>query len=98
MPWFVIYPSENVLVHHGIKGQKWGVRRYQNKDGSLTQEGKARYKVGESGALIEMLATMAVLTAAENASKTAIQIGLDSKNSKVDPKSIKRKQTDPKIT
>ena len=27
------------LCHHGIKGQKWGVRRYQNKDGSLTTEG-----------------------------------------------------------
>ena len=30
------------LAHHGIKGQKWGVRRYQNKDGSLTTEGKIR--------------------------------------------------------
>lgn len=31
------------LVHHGIKGQKWGQRRYQNKDGSLTPAGKKRY-------------------------------------------------------
>lgn len=31
------------LVHHGIKGMKWGVRRYQNKDGSLTSAGKKRY-------------------------------------------------------
>lgn len=30
------------LAHHGIKGQKWGVRRYQNKDGTLTAEGKKR--------------------------------------------------------
>lgn len=30
------------LQHHGIQGQKWGVRRYQNKDGTLTSEGKAR--------------------------------------------------------
>lgn len=30
------------LVHHGIKGQKWGVRRYQNEDGSLTPAGKKR--------------------------------------------------------
>lgn len=30
------------LYHHGIKGQKWGVRRYQNADGSYTSEGKAR--------------------------------------------------------
>lgn len=33
----------NELYHHGIKGQKWGIRRYQNEDGSLTAEGKERY-------------------------------------------------------
>ncbi len=33
----------NELYHHGIEGQKWGVRRYQNEDGSLTEEGKKRY-------------------------------------------------------
>lgn len=32
-----------VLQHHGIKGQKWGVRRYQNYDGRYTQAGLARY-------------------------------------------------------
>lgn len=31
------------LYHHGTKGQKWGVRRYQNPDGSLTVAGRARY-------------------------------------------------------
>ena len=31
------------LAHHGIKGMKWGVRRFQNEDGSLTSAGKARY-------------------------------------------------------
>lgn len=35
--------SHNHLVHHGIKGMKWGVRRYQNKDGSLTPKGQKRY-------------------------------------------------------
>ncbi len=34
---------ENELMHWGIKGMKWGVRRYQNKDGSLTPAGKKRY-------------------------------------------------------
>lgn len=33
----------NSLMHHGIKGQKYGVRRYQNADGTLTAAGKARY-------------------------------------------------------
>ncbi len=31
------------LAHHGIKGQKWGIRRFQNPDGSLTKEGRIRY-------------------------------------------------------
>ncbi len=31
------------IYHAGIKGMKWGVRRYQNKDGSLTEEGRKRY-------------------------------------------------------
>lgn len=34
-------------MHHGIKGQKWGVRRFQNEDGTLTAEGKARYSDGD---------------------------------------------------
>ena len=34
------------LEHRGILGQKWGVRRYQNEDGSLTEAGKARYGYG----------------------------------------------------
>lgn len=31
------------IAHHGIKGQKWGVRRYQNADGSLTEKGRKKY-------------------------------------------------------
>lgn len=34
---------EYELYHHGVKGMKWGVRRYQNKDGSLTPKGKRHY-------------------------------------------------------
>lgn len=32
------------LYHHGTKGQKWGIRRYQNSDGSLTEAGRKRYQ------------------------------------------------------
>lgn len=32
-----------VLIHYGISGQKWGLRRFQNEDRTLTEEGKARY-------------------------------------------------------
>ena len=34
--------SEDELMHYGVKGQKWGVRRYQNEDGTLTDAGKKR--------------------------------------------------------
>lgn len=34
---------EEELKHYGIKGMKWGVRRFQNSDGSLTTEGRKRY-------------------------------------------------------
>lgn len=35
-------PSSTYLAHYGIKGMKWGVRRFQNKDGSYTDEGRRR--------------------------------------------------------
>lgn len=42
--------NTDYLKHFGIKGQKWGVRRYQNEDGTLTDEGKKRYRVGDDDA------------------------------------------------
>lgn len=36
------------LAHHGVKGQKWGQRRYQNEDGTLTPEGRTRYGRGKN--------------------------------------------------
>lgn len=40
--------KNEIIYHHGIKGQKWGIRRYQNEDGSLTAAGKKRYSEDSS--------------------------------------------------
>lgn len=42
MSYYKLYQYDE-LYHHGIQGQKWGVRRYQNEDGSLTEEGRIHY-------------------------------------------------------
>lgn len=41
--------SDEELVHHGILGQKWGVRRFENKDGTLTAAGRSRYDTDSNG-------------------------------------------------
>ena len=49
--YYAVAYSDEYLEHFGIKGQKWGIRKYQNPDGTLTEEGKARY--GKSASSIQ---------------------------------------------
>lgn len=66
---YEVYVSPFELYHYDILGQKWGVRRFQNPDGSLTEEGRLRYSKGKSVYNYESKATK----------KYATKFGTDSK-------------------
>ena len=77
-----IVQEDDYLEHHGIKGQKWGIRRYQNADGSLTEAGKRHYDIKE--AKIKARAEKAVAKAQVKAAK------LSAKTEKLAAKNLKR--------
>ena len=65
-----ILSKDGELMHYGVKGMKWGVRRYQNADGSLTAKGMKRYVDYESGGLTK------------KGKKRLVQVGADSNEGK----------------
>lgn len=65
--------ESNYLAHHGILGQKWGVRRYQNPDGSLTEAGRARYGVSEGKGVSDISSERGIKRRTKDVSK-AIKI------------------------
>ena len=85
-----VVPVGEELAHYGVKGMKWGVRRYQNPDGSLTPEGKVHYgKGGENqrGSLVASAILFLFPVAVE-----AAMLGVAAAASSASEKAKKRKE------
>lgn len=76
-----VFDADDELRHWGIPGQRWGNRRFQNEDGSLTPEGKERYGVGEA-------------RSKANAQKAKAKISYSTQKYKADLKSKAKKEAD----
>lgn len=74
------------LSHHGILGQKWGIRRYQYKDGSLTEEGRKRY-----GSLKENISKWAIR---QKEKKTEKQEAAKTKKETIEKEKQEKLETD----
>ena len=68
-------PYSDELYHHGIIGQKWGVRRYQNRDGSLTSEGRKHYGVKSTGNKVAQVVSSAGRAVGSTVKKTGSAVG-----------------------
>lgn len=82
------------LMHYGVKGQRWGVRRYQNPDGSLTEAGKKRYSNGERAykdLRKQVHSERAKLVGSANRWMTGEPIGAHSKRVQDESKTLRKK-------
>lgn len=76
-----VFDTDDVLCHHGIPNQRWGHRRFQNEDGSLTPEGRERYGVDKARSKAD-------------AQKAKARISYNTQKYKADLKSKARKDAD----
>lgn len=76
------YDYNDELYHHGVLGQKWGVRRYQNPDGTLTSEGRARITKleKENNKLTDQITNTKQLSKASKHTKAASRLSRKAKN------------------
>lgn len=89
------------IKHHGIKGQKWGVRRYQNEDGSLTNAGKKRYGTQENFEkqypIDKKKSDVAAINSGKEATRNAKDINRNLKEIEREKTSKKQKQVNKQI-
>jgi hypothetical protein len=89
------------IAHYGIKGQKWGVRRYQNEDGSLTNAGKKRYGTAENFEkqypIDKKKADVATINSGKDAARNAKEINRNLKEMEKEKTSKKQKQANKQI-
>ena len=87
----------NELYHNGIKGQRWGFRRFQNEDGSLTPEGRLRYHIGEEKrkAKLQIAKDKSLYKIQRNKNRLNKRLN---KTSKVNPDEVKTKGVNKKTS
>lgn len=84
----------NAFYHSGIKGMRWGIRRFQNEDGTYTEAGKARRRESEGDILARKVSYDNASKIASNAKNAVLEIDKMRKMSKKQDNSIKEMSDD----
>ena len=82
--------DNDYLAHHGVKGMKWGIRRFQNADGTLTSLGKKHYGVGEQSREAKKKAREKNRVDKDKARAKAKEEKMEKKRARAEEKSAKR--------